>query len=322
MQTLHTVSSVREHLHHWRKQGQSIGFVPTMGNLHAGHIHLVEQARRLANRVIVSIFVNPTQFGINEDYGSYPRTPEQDAAHLAAAGTDLLFLPGVAEMFPRLDRPAAYVEVPALSEDLCGHYRPGHFRGVATVVCKLFNVVQPDLALFGEKDYQQLTVIRRMVADLNLPVSIHGVPTVRDADGLALSSRNGYLSPDERALAPRLYQALTEAAARIRAGATDFAGLEQQQLAHLRQAGFEPDYFSIRRAEDLAPPDCHESRGDLIHPLPLGEGRGEGNDHGAHAAPDNERRVRHDRLGDTELVILTAARLGRTRLIDNLRCPA
>lgn len=280
MKTLHTILSVRERLHHWRRQGQSIGFVPTMGNLHAGHVHLVEQARRLADRVVVSIFVNPTQFGVNEDFGSYPRTPEQDAAQLIAAGTDLLFLPDVEEIFPHLDRPAAFVEVPILSEDLCGHHRPGHFRGVATVVCKLFNVIQPDLALFGEKDYQQLTVIRRMVADLNLPVTIHGIATVRDADGLALSSRNGYLSPDERRLAPRLYQALTETAARLRAGATDLAELELQQSACLQQEGFAPDYFSIRRAEDLAPP----------------------------------------REGDRDLVILTAARLGKTRLIDNLRC--
>lgn len=253
-----------------------------MGNLHAGHIRLVEEARAKAAKVVVSIFVNPTQFGVNEDLASYPRTPEADAAKLQAAGADVLFLPSAEEMYPSRSRPAAYVEVPELSEELCGAFRPGHFRGVATVVCKLFNMAGPDIALFGEKDYQQLAVIRRMVEDLNIPVAIHGVPTVRESDGLAMSSRNGYLSAQERALAPRLYQVLTESAAALQAGKTDFTVLERIQLERLRQFGFAPEYLGIRRAADLRPP-----------------------------TPD-----------DTALIILAAARLGKTRLIDNLHVNA
>lgn len=279
MQTVQTIAQLRDTVNHWRHQGLTIGFAPTMGNLHAGHIRLVEHARHKADRVVVSIFVNPTQFGVGEDFNGYPRTPEQDAARLAEAGLDLLFLPSVEEIYPASYRPASFVEVPGLSEELCGRYRPGHFRGVATVVCKLFNLVQPDIALFGEKDYQQLAVIRRVTADLNMPVVVHGVPTVRDADGLALSSRNVYLTTAERALAPRLYQVLTETAVALQAGATDFAALEQQQIERLRQLGFAPDYLSIRRAADLSLP-----------------------------SPD-----------DTDLVILAAARLGKARLIDNLR---
>lgn len=253
-----------------------------MGNLHVGHIRLVENARRLADKVVASIFVNPTQFGEGEDFDNYPHTPEQDAAKLIEAGLDLLFLPSVEEMYPPLNRPACFVDVPGLSDELCGQFRPGHFRGVATVVCKLFNLVQPDLALFGEKDYQQLAVIRRMTADLNLPVTIHGVPTVRDADGLALSSRNAYLSAAERALAPCLYQTLKAVAAELQAGNTRFAELEQQQRQCLQQLGFELDYLSIRRADDLSLPSSD----------------------------------------DTGLVVLVAARLGKARLIDNLRVNA
>ncbi|BBL70407.1 pantoate--beta-alanine ligase [Methylogaea oryzae] len=282
MQTLQTAAQLRDSVNAWRRQGLTVGFVPTMGNLHAGHIRLVEEARQLADKVVASIFVNPTQFGEGEDFGAYPRTPQEDAAKLEAAGLDLLFLPAVEEIYPSLGRPATFVEVPGLSEELCGKFRPGHFRGVATVVCKLFNLVQPDMTLFGEKDYQQLAVIRRMVEDLNLPVSIRGVATVRDADGLALSSRNGYLSAEERAVAPRLYQILQRTAAAIRAGDTDFARLESHHLAELRQAGFAPDYLAIRQA------------GDLSRPAP----------------------------GDTDLVILAAARLGKARLIDNIRLQA
>lgn len=279
MQTAQTVTQLRGAINAWRRQGHSVGLVPTMGNLHAGHIKLVEEARARAERVVVSIFVNPSQFGPGEDFDNYPRTPEQDAARLAEAGVDLLFLPAAAEIYPPVGRPTTFVEVPGLSDELCGHFRPGHFRGVATVVCKLFQLVQPDIALFGEKDYQQLAVIRRMVADLNLPVAVHGVATVREADGLALSSRNGYLSAEDRLLAPRLYRVLRDTAGLLQNGRHDFAAVEQEQSELLRSQGFQPDYLSIRRAADLSPPEA----------------------------------------GDTDLVILAAAYLGKARLIDNLR---
>lgn len=279
MQTAQTITQLRGAVQAWRRQGYSVGLVPTMGNLHAGHIKLVEEARARAERVVVSIFVNPSQFGPREDFDGYPRTPEQDAGRLAEAGVDLLFLPAVAEIYPSIGRPATFVEVPELSDELCGRFRPGHFRGVATVVCKLFHLVQPDIALFGEKDYQQLAVIRRMVADLNLPVAVHGVATVREADGLAMSSRNGYLTVAERLQAPRLYRVLRDTAQLLQSGERDFAAVEHKQSEHLRSLGFQPDYLNIRRAADLAPPET----------------------------------------GDTDLVILAAAYLGKARLIDNLR---
>jgi pantoate--beta-alanine ligase len=279
MQTVAAVADLRETVRGYRAAGQTVAFVPTMGNLHAGHIRLVEEARRAAARVVVSIFVNPTQFGPGEDFAAYPRTPEADVEKLAAAGTDLLFLPAVETLYPPVDRPLATVGVPGLSDELCGQFRPGHFRGVATVVLKLFNLVQPDVALFGEKDYQQLTVIRRMVADLDVPVRIVGVPTVREPGGLALSSRNGYLSAEERERAARVYASLCQAAAALKAGRRDFPALEAEQVEALRAAGFEPDYVAIRRQDDLAPPGP----------------------------------------GDTRLVLLVAARLGRARLIDNLQ---
>lgn len=278
MLTVTSLPVLRQTVHAWRAQGLSVAFVPTMGNLHSGHLRLVEEAKRQADRVAVSIFVNPTQFGPGEDYSVYPRTPEADAEKLRGAGADLLYLPGTAELYPADPAGMAYVEVPGLSDDLCGRFRPGHFRGVATVVLKLFNQVRPDIALFGEKDYQQLTVIRRMVADLDLPVRVQGVPTVREPDGLAMSSRNGYLNPEERARAAGLHAGLAEAAGEIRAGARDFRRIEEERTEALRAAGFQPDYVAVRRQEDLAPP-----------------------------GPDDRR-----------LVILAAARLGRTRLIDNL----
>lgn len=279
MLTVNTLPGLRQTLRDWRGQGLPVAFVPTMGNLHAGHLRLVEEAKKQADRVVVSIFVNPTQFGPNEDYAQYPRTPEADAEKLRAAGADLLYLPGTAELYPAAPAAMAYVEVPGLSDDLCGRFRPGHFRGVATVVLKLFNQVQPDIALFGEKDYQQLTIIRRLVADLDLPVRIQGVPTMREGDGLAMSSRNGYLSAAERRQAAGLYAHLAQAAADIRRGARDFDRIEAERLAALRAGGFLPDYFAVRRQADLASP-----------------------------GPDEQR-----------LVILAAARLGRTRLIDNLQ---
>ncbi|MFA5530184.1 MAG: pantoate--beta-alanine ligase [Thiohalomonadaceae bacterium] len=278
MYNVTTIAAAREQVRAWRAAGERIAFVPTMGNLHAGHIALVTRARELAARVVVSVFVNPLQFGPGEDLAAYPRTPEQDAARLAEAGADLLFLPAETEMYPHGRAGVTQVEVPGLSEILCGASRPGHFRGVATVVSKLLHIVQPDVAVFGQKDFQQLAVIRRMVHDLDFPVTIEGVATAREADGLAMSSRNGYLSTEERGRAPGLYQVLTEVAAGLAAGRRDFTELEQEAVDELRRRGFEPDYVSIRRAADLARP----------------------------AAPDRE------------LVVLAAARLGRTRLIDNL----
>lgn len=279
MQIVESIPDLRRAVRAWRAHGLTVAFVPTMGNLHAGHIRLVEEAKRQADRIVVSIFVNPGQFGPDEDFAAYPRTPEADAEQLRAAGTDLLFLPQTAELYPSDPGAMTFVEVPGLSEDLCGRFRPGHFRGVATVVCKLFNQVQPDVALFGEKDYQQLAVIRRMVADLDIPVRIHGVPTVREPNGLAMSSRNGYLTAAEKDQAARLYAGLSEAAEALRRGERDFARIERERSAALSAQGFQPDYFAIRRQDDLALPGP----------------------------------------GDTRLVILVAAKLGRARLIDNIQ---
>jgi len=279
MKSLGLIAELRETVLEWRAAGDRIAFVPTMGNLHDGHLRLVNEARSLADRVVVSVFVNPSQFGPFEDFGAYPRTPAEDAAKLGALDVDLLYLPEVAEMYP--DDPArmAFIELPGLSEDLCGKFRPGHFRGVATVVLKLFNQVQPDLAVFGEKDYQQLTIIRRMVRDMNLPVDILGVPTVRESNGLAMSSRNAYLSKDDRVRAGLLFAALCQAGEALQRGCRDFSVIEDRQTKALSDAGFGVDYFAIRRQDDLR--------------LPTSE--------------------------DLSLVVLVAARLGRTRLIDNLK---
>lgn len=278
MRTEHTLCSLRGRLQQWWMAGESVALVPTMGNLHAGHLALVKQARQQADRVVVTIFVNPTQFGVGEDFSSYPRTLERDTRLLTQAEVDLLFAPGVEQLYPGGQCDGTYVEVPGLSGILCGASRPGHFRGVATVVTKLFNAVQPDIALFGEKDYQQLLVIRRMTRELCLPVDIIAVPTVRESDGLALSSRNGYLTEEQRKRAPLLYKSLLSCKEQIFSGKRDYASLVSQAEADLLAAGFEPDYFEVRRADNLAEPtiDTHE------------------------------------------LVILAAARLGRTRLIDNI----
>lgn len=278
LETCERIATLRERVAAWRHAGQRIGFVPTMGNLHAGHLALVAEARRLAERVVVSIFVNPLQFGPQEDFAAYPRTLARDQELLAGAGTDLLFAPTVEAVYPRGQAEQTRLEVPGISDILCGASRPGHFVGVATVVCKLFNMVQPDLAVFGEKDFQQLQVIRLMTLDLSLPVAVHGLATVREADGLAMSSRNGYLTAEERARAPALYQTLRRCAERLRQG-QDIATVEGQAGEEIAAAGFGPDYFSVRRAADLALPQA----------------------------------------GDRELVVLAAARLGRARLIDNLR---
>jgi pantoate--beta-alanine ligase len=278
MLTVERINALREQVRQWRAEGARIGLVPTMGSLHEGHMSLLEAARQHADRVIVSVFVNPLQFGPGEDFERYPRTPEDDKRLLADTRCDLLFMPTVKEIYP--DGPSAtLVTVKSLSEILCGAVRPGHFDGVATVVAKLFGIVQPDLAVFGEKDYQQLAIIRRMTADLDLPVMIEGAPTVRSPDGLAMSSRNRYLRDTERAVAPRIYATLQAMAERIAAGERAFALLEAQGAAELRLAGMQPDYFEIRDAATLLEPTS-------------------------------------DSL---ELVILTAARLGKARLIDNLR---
>ncbi len=278
MDTVTTIADVRERVRGWRAGGQRIAFVPTMGNLHAGHMSLIEAARQHGDRFVASIFVNPMQFGPNEDYAHYPRTPRDDERMLAAAGCDLMFMPDVLEIYPNGPENAARVEVPVLSQILDGEFRPGHFQGVATVVAKLLNIVEPDAAIFGEKDFQQLTVIRRMVADLCMPMSIIGAATVREGDGLAMSSRNQYLTPAEREVAPTLHRQLQQARSGLLAGVTD-RDVETAGLAALNAAGFRPDYFAVRDARDLQP-----------------------------ALPS----VR-------ELVVLVAVRLGKARLIDNLR---
>jgi pantoate--beta-alanine ligase len=270
------VSEVRARVADWRKAGFSVGLVPTMGALHDGHLTLVREALKAADRAVVSIFVNPIQFGPNEDFAAYPRTEDADLAKLSTVGASLLFAPTVAEMYPQGFSTA--ITVSGVSEGLCGTTRPGHFSGVATVVTKLLQQVQPDVAVFGEKDYQQLQVLRRLVRDLDIPVTVLGVPTVREADGLARSSRNAYLSPAERAVAPTLYRALVDAAAAIKGG-MDVAPALAAAKAAILAAGFASiDYLELRAADGLAPL----------------------------AAVDRPARI------------LVAARLGRTRLIDNL----
>ncbi len=279
MQTVTTIEAVRAHVRAWRAAGLRVAFVPTMGNLHAGHMSLLTAARNRADRVLASVFVNPLQFGPNEDFASYPRTPIEDERLLTEAHCDLLFTPSVAEIYPCDGTQLTLVSVRGLSSILCGKFRPGHFDGVATVVAKLFGIVAPDVAVFGEKDYQQFMLIRRMTIDLAIPVEVIGASTVRAEDGLAMSSRNRYLTAEERARAPALYQALHAAAVALASGNREYAAIEREGSLALERAGLRPDYFSILSARDLATPDSR---------------------------PD-------------ELVVLTAARLGRSRLIDNLR---
>lgn len=278
MQHIEAIEDLRVALRPWRRGGESIAFVPTMGNLHAGHLDLVSRARTLADRTVVSIFVNPLQFGPREDYAAYPRTLDRDREQLRAAGADILFAPSVATIYPQNLQAVTRVHVPELSDILCGAFRPGHFEGVATVVAKLFNLVQPDIAIFGKKDYQQLRLIERMARDLAIPVSIVGVPTVREPDGLAMSSRNQYLSPQERALAPALYTCLTGIARQITKGVSDYSRLGGEAMQELERSGFKPQYVEVRKAVDLSKPEA----------------------------------------GERELVVLGAAYMGRTRLIDNL----
>jgi pantoate--beta-alanine ligase len=282
MQRVSSVEQLRQSVAAWRAAGDRIALVPTMGNLHDGHMALFRQAYKHAKRLIVSSFVNPMQFGPSEDYERYPRTPDADSEILRRSGCDILFAPDVNEVYPRGLAFATRVQVPGFSEILDGEFRPGHFEGVASVVMRLFSIVQPNVAIFGEKDYQQLMVIRRMAADLFLPVEIVGSPTVRAPDGLALSSRNIYLSEDERAVAPKLYEELRRVAVAIDTddeSAKDLQALETEARRNLRAFGFKVEYFTIRSANTLLTPSLSES----------------------------------------ELVILVAARLGRARLIDNTR---
>lgn len=250
--TVRTVADLRRRVSDWRRAGKTIAFVPTMGALHAGHISLVEAARHLCDRVMVSIFVNPTQFGPAEDFARYPRSEDADATLLDAAGADLLYAPSVDEMYP--DGFSTAVTVSGLTDGLCGPLRPGHFAGVATVVTKLLLQGLPDVALFGEKDYQQLQVIRRFVRDLDIPVAVHGCPTVRDEQGLALSSRNAYLSPDRLAVARRLNRILFEIAAHLGERPDEVDRTIARGHDRLRALGFDPiEYLEVRDAETLAP---------------------------------------------------------------------
>ncbi|HET8883607.1 MAG TPA: pantoate--beta-alanine ligase [Solimonas sp.] len=249
MNTVHTITELRAHVAAWRAAGERIALTPTMGNLHRGHLRLVEAGHMQARRVVTSVFVNPLQFGLNEDFDRYPRTLDADAAQLEQAGCDLLFAPSVAEMYPHGREGFTVISVPRYAHILEGEFRPGHFDGVATVVNLLLNIVRPDIALFGEKDYQQLLVIRQMAADLHLPIDIRGVPTEREANGLALSSRNQYLSAIERERASALHRVLTGVAVRLRAGDRDFDQLCERGLSELREAGFRPQYLVVRRPD-------------------------------------------------------------------------
>jgi pantoate--beta-alanine ligase len=273
MLTEHQAAEVRKRVQRWKNIQQRVALVPTMGNLHAGHVALVKRAQQLADRVVVSIFVNPLQFGPGEDFQTYPRTLDADRLQLAVAGTDMLFTPEVDEVYPAGTEGVTRVEVPGLSDILDGGFRPGHFVGVATVVAKLFNMVQPDVAVFGEKDYQQLAVIRRMTADLCLPVEIAGLATVRELDGLAMSSRNQYLTKSERAAAPILYKALRDITFALREDRRDYAGLQQAAMQRLSQGGFRPEYVEIREALTLAAPGADETRFVVLAAAWLGKAR-------------------------------------------------
>ena len=278
MQVIRTKEELKDTVATWRRHDEHVALVPTLGNLHAGHASLVATARQHAERVVVSIYVNPTQFGADEDYENYPRTLEHDTRRLREVRADVLFVPDDSTIYPFGHQCATVVAVPGLTDNFCGAFRPGHFDGVTTVVARLFALVQPDVAVFGQKDYQQQLVIRYMAEDLSLPLRVITAPTVRDGDGLALSSRNAYLTVRERAIAPRLYAVLSRIGMELEYGKRDFAALEAGGRDELEAAGFRVDYVSIRRGRDLA--------------VPEGDGG--------------------------ELVVLAAARLGKARLIDNI----
>lgn len=278
MQQVKDIPALKSAVAEWHRQNKRTALVPTMGNLHAGHMALVKRAQQLADHVIVSVFVNPMQFVKGEDFQTYPRTPQRDVLMLSEAGVDLAFIPKATDLYEGDPDQTTRVQVPALDGILCGEFRPGHFTGVATIVTKLFNLAQPDLAVFGDKDYQQLLLIRRLVADLCFPVDIVAVPTVREADGLALSSRNNYLTRAERRRAPILYKTLKELAEKLKKGGPDITALEAEAIATLKRSGFRPEYVAVRRADNLLVPTA-----------------------------------RNDRL-----VVLAAAWLGRPRLIDHV----
>ena len=279
MQSITEIKSLRSQIKAWRQAGLSVALVPTMGNLHQGHFSLVEKAKNMADKVVVSIFVNPMQFGANEDLDSYPRTLVADKQGLAELGTDIVFTPSVATIYPNGLDAQSFVDVPGISMGYCGGSRPGHFRGVATVVTKLFNLVQPDYACFGEKDFQQLQVIKTMAHDLSIPVEIIGVATSREVSGLAMSSRNGYLSEIQKETATELFRTLNWSAEQLNAGRRDFTEICQQAKQRLQQAGLKADYFEIAQRDTL----------------------------------------KNATLNDSQLVILAAAFLGPVRLIDNLQ---
>jgi pantoate--beta-alanine ligase len=280
LRVVSSVSEVRAAVTQWRAAGENVAFAPTMGNLHAGHMSLATLCAQSARRVVMSIFVNPTQFGPSEDFAAYPRTLAADEALIAAQGNvDLLFVPDASEIYPFGLEHAVRVQLPPLSRELCGASRPGHFDGVAAVVCRLLNIVMPDILFLGQKDYQQFVLMQRMIADLHLPVDLRMGPTQREPDGLAMSSRNRYLDAQERQRAPALHRALLRVRDELRSGAQDFARLTSEARTALEAAGFQPDYVEIRRQGDLASAD---------------------------AGADEPR------------IVLGAARLGRARLIDNL----
>ena len=258
MQQITKIKALRNCVRDWHHQGQSVALVPTMGNLHVGHLQLVKHAKTIADRVVVSIFVNPTQFIAGEDFDTYPRTLEDDVAHLGDIEPDLIFIPEVNEVYPAGLECETQVVVPELDSIFCGAFRPGHFTGVATVVSKLLNMVQPDIALFGNKDYQQLLVIKRLVTDLCIPVEVVGVETVREESGLALSSRNRYLSPQEKEVAAELHQALSGIAVAVKEGGDDYQQLEADAIAYLDDKGFKTEYLSIRNASNLGEPTEEE----------------------------------------------------------------
>lgn len=278
MITAHTRSDLRKQLVQWRKDGARIAVVPTMGNLHQGHLSLVRLARQQAERVVASVFVNPTQFGVGEDFDAYPRTLLEDARKLGDEGVDLLFAPDVQTMYPFGVQNATRVSVPGLTDEFCGAGRPGHFDGVTAVVMRLFALIQPDLAVFGQKDYQQQLVIRRMIGDIGLPIEVTTGDVIREANGLAMSSRNAYLSGVDRETAAGLYRVLQQTSGRLQEAPADYAALQATALHNLETAGLQPEYLSIRDSTDLSVPDG----------------------------------------GCREFVILAAARIGGVRLIDNI----
>ncbi len=282
MLTISDKQTLREQLVEWHQVGETVALVPTMGNLHKGHLSLIKQAGELADRVVVSIFVNPTQFGEGGDFNDYPRTPEKDARQLSRAGVDILYMPSVEDIYPLGAKQATTVTVPGLSDILCGEYRPGHFTGVTSVVLRLLNIVSPNVAIFGEKDFQQLVILRRMAKDLHLHTRIRSAPTSRDDTGLAMSSRNQYLTDNEMLSAPLLYATLCDARDQLLQPDADVAAIEAAASKTLAAAGFKPDYFSLRRSADLSSPDKVAGK----------------------------------------LILVTAAVLGKARLIDNLQFEA